>query len=258
MNRLAIMQGRLSPPPSDRLQAFPWNHWEEEFTLARACGFDAIEWLFEIERFEENPIWSDAGVARMRALIARTGTEILTLRADYFMKRPIFAAQATDRAASVGVLTRLITQAATVGIRTVLLPILEVSELRTRADRARLLESLEEVAPLAEAHEVTLGLETELPAGDYLALVQDAARPAIGAYYDTGNAAARGWDAAADIRVLGPVLAGVHIKDRPRGGPSVPLGEGAADFDRVFPALREVGYTRPLVLQPAFGADYAV
>ena len=54
MNRVAIMQGRLSPPAS-RIQAFPWDRWEQEFVYAQGLGIDGIEWLFEHERWDENP-----------------------------------------------------------------------------------------------------------------------------------------------------------------------------------------------------------
>ena len=80
--------------------------------------------------------------------------------------------------------------------------------------------------------------------------------PSLGIYYDAGNAAAKGYDIAADIHTLGPFLCGVHIKDRKRNGPSVLLGQGDANFMAFFQALADVGYTGPFVLQTAFGEDY--
>ena len=43
MNPIGIMQGRLSPPPPARLQAFPWRSWAREFEYASGCGFDGDE-----------------------------------------------------------------------------------------------------------------------------------------------------------------------------------------------------------------------
>ena len=68
MNQIGIMQGRLSPPVAGRLQAFPWKSWEEEFDHARLCGFDTIEWLFQADRHEENPIWIGTGREKIRRL----------------------------------------------------------------------------------------------------------------------------------------------------------------------------------------------
>ena len=86
---------------------------------------------------------------------------------------------------------------------------------------------------IADAEGVSIALETELPAGAYCALVEEAGHPALGIYYDAGNAAAKGYDLAADVRAIAPWLRGVHVKDRKRGGGSVPLGQGDADFPRV-------------------------
>jgi hexulose-6-phosphate isomerase len=256
MNEIGIMQGRLSPPAAGRLQAFPWTSWEQEFHHARACGLDCIEWIFEGDRYEQNPIWTVSGSERVRRQIEETGIPLRSICADYFIEHPFFRVQDKERSQSVSVLKTLILKASGVGIRTILMPVLEEAEIRTPEDKALLTESLKEPLSLAASCGIRLGLETELPARDYRNLVEGFDHPALGVYYDTGNAAARGYDIAADIRLLGPFLFGVHIKDRKRGGPSVLLGEGDADFAAFFKALGEVGYTGPLILQTAFGEDY--
>ena len=256
MSYIGIMQGRLSAPVPGRLQAFPWSSWEQEFHHARTYGFDAIEWLFEVEGNEKNPIWTETGLERIRLQMATTCIEVRSLCADYFMTYPLFRVSVQERAHSVTVLNRLILQAASVGIQTILLPVLEVSEIRTAEEKFQLLDSLCEPLSLAAELGIRLGLETELPATEYRALVEQCGHPSLGIYYDTGNAAARGYDIAADIRTLGPFLCGVHIKDRKLDGPSVLLGQGDVDFVAFFQALADVGYTGPLVLQTAFGEDY--
>ncbi|MFH1857765.1 MAG: sugar phosphate isomerase/epimerase, partial [Candidatus Omnitrophota bacterium] len=55
---IGIIQGRLSPPVKGRIQAFPKDTWEKEFSLSQICGFDAIEWIFECEAYQKNPIWT--------------------------------------------------------------------------------------------------------------------------------------------------------------------------------------------------------
>jgi L-ribulose-5-phosphate 3-epimerase len=256
MNEIGIMQGRLSPPVSGRLQTFPWSSWEAEFQHARACGFDAIEWLFEEPRAADNPLWSTLGRERIRRLIADTGIALRSVCADYFMAHPFFRAPADERARSIEVLETLISHAAGVGIRTILVPVLETCEIRTAQEKGELLAALRQPLAIADAEGVTIALETELPAGDYCALIDEAAHPALGIYYDAGNAAAKGYDLAADVREIGPRLRGVHVKDRKRGGSSVPLGQGDADFGALFAALAGIGYDRPVILQAASGNDY--
>jgi hexulose-6-phosphate isomerase len=250
------MQGRLSPPVPGRLQTFPWHSWEAEFAHARACGFDAIEWLFEEPDARQNPLWTEAGRERIRRAIADSGIAVRSVCADYFMTHAFFRTSADARTAASVVLEQLIRDAADVGIRTVLLPVLETAEIRTAGESDELLRALQRPLAIAAAEGVSIALETELPAPEYHALVADAAHPALGVYYDVGNATAKGFDAAADLRALAPWLRGVHIKDRRRGGPSVPLGQGDADFAAVFQALAAAGYDGPVVVQAAMGHDH--
>ncbi len=47
----------------------------------------------------------------------------------------------------------------------------------------------------------------------------------------------------------------VHVKDRRLGGTTVPLGDGAANFESVFTALKRAGYTANFILQTARASD---
>ena len=45
--KIGIMQGRLSEPQGEKIQAFPITSWQQEFKKASSCGFDVIEWIFD-------------------------------------------------------------------------------------------------------------------------------------------------------------------------------------------------------------------
>lgn len=255
-NDIGIVQGRLSPPVPGRLQAFPWASWADEFPRARAAGVALLEWVFEADRHAENPIWTTDGVTAIQRQVEATGVPVASLCADYFMAHPLFGGSARTRDEAIGVLERVLRHGSAVGVRTVLVPVLEQTELQSARDKAELLSSLQRPLDLAADLGMRIGLETELPAAEYRALIDDAAHPALAAYYDVGNATARGFDVAADVRRLAPCLGGVHIKDRRRGGSSVPLGRGDVDFPAFFEALAAAGYGGPLVLQPATSEDY--
>ncbi len=256
MNPIGIMQGRLSPPVSYRLQAFPWTAWQQEFINARACQIDLIEWLFEADRYEQNPIWQKEGIQAIREQIAKTGTQVMSCCADYFMPHPFFRVTKDERQESIRVLNQLIQNTARVGIRTILVPVLEVSEIRTPEEKEQLLDALQEPLTMAAQEGISLGLETELSASEYLSLVEDGESASLGIYYDTGNHAALGHDIAEDVKILAPRLVGIHVKDRKRGGSTVLLGEGSANFDDFFKVVTATGYQNPVILQTAFGPDY--
>ena len=239
-----------------RIQAFPWDRWEQEFVYAQGLGIDGIEWLFEHERWEENPILSSTGREAARTLIAQTGVAVPSVCATYFMAQPFFRTSETARRQSTEILCELIVRSAEIGARTILIPVLEVSELRTAEERDHLLSSLQRPLEVAAQHGVTLGLETELPKGQYLDVVQFKPHSNLGIYYDVGNATAAGYNPASDLRAFGRYLVGLHLKDRLRNGPTVPFGAGHTDFVAVIKALKQIEFSGALVLEAASGVEY--
>jgi hexulose-6-phosphate isomerase len=256
MNPIGMMQGRLSPPIDGKMQTFPWTSWREEFQLAREIGFDLIEWLFDPTGYEDNPLWTGSGLREIQACIRSSGVRVETCCAHYFLAHPFFRVGEAERLRSVTVLEKLIEQSASLGIRTLLLPVLETAEVRTDEERDLLYASLRGPLDRASACGVRLALEMEFPAPRYAELIQKAKHPGLGIYFDTGNITARGYDAVADAGQLASLFLGVHIKDRKVNGPNVLLGTGDVDFPGFFAVLRCSGYTGPIVLETTTGDDY--
>src|SRR5581483_8625026 len=124
-NRCGIMQGRLLPPQEGRLQSFPRSGWEREFYLAADVPLDFIEWIFDSYGFEVNPLMSDTGIAALQARVARTGVEIRSVCADYFMDFPLAR---TDE--SLEVLWDLLKRCQVLGVLRVILPFVDNSAIR--------------------------------------------------------------------------------------------------------------------------------
>lgn len=249
------MQGRLSPAPPGRPQAFPWSTWRDEFERAAACGFDRIEWLVTDEHFDRNPLCTAAGADEIRERMHATGVRVLSVCADFCIARPLVRVADPERQSTVERLTRLVDRIAAIGGDTVLVPVLEQGAITDDHDSAIVLAALAPVLNRAEAGNIRIGIETDLAAARLRELMTRANSPALRAYYDLGNATAAGCHAADDLRELGPLLAGVHLKDRIRGGGSVPLGQGDADFPGFFAALAEIGYAGSLILETPVGDD---
>jgi L-ribulose-5-phosphate 3-epimerase len=73
--------------------------------------------------------------------------------------------------------------------------------------------------------------------------------------YDSGNSASLGYDVAGELAAYGTRIGSIHIKDRIRGGGTVPLGAGDADLPALFSLLAGLQYQGDYVLQVARGAD---
>jgi hexulose-6-phosphate isomerase len=127
------------------------------------------------------------------------------------------------------------------------------SKIETEEEVALLTECLKECLTVAEAYDIKLVLETSLNPGNFKALLQRINHPLIGANYDAGNSASLGYDPEEEILKLGKWIDNVHIKDRVLGGGTVPLGEGAVDFELVFQTLGRIAYRGSFILQAARG-----
>lgn len=248
------MQGRLSPPVGSRIQAFPGDAWRGEFDTASELGFDSIEFIYE-EPVSENPLTSSGGVRDVAAAISATGVKVDFILADIFMPRPLFGLSGADRTWAGDVLTRLLDAAARLDAGGVEIPFVDNSRLASEEHIAEAVDVLEPALNHAASLGVVVGLETDLPVGEFAAVLERIGHPAVRANYDIGNSAALGYDVEDEFRAYGASVANVHVKDRVRGGSTVPLGTGDANLPRVLRVIRDSGYAGPYIIQGARGRD---
>ena len=256
MNRVRIMQGRLSPPMPDNPQYFPTDRWQREFALASELGFDTIEWLIDEASHANNPMLSKEGRQRIRETVEANGVHLMSVCADYFKDHTLADLNPFARSTRTALLIRLIEAAADLGIGCVLVPFLEGSTIRSPQAQRVAGDALKEPLDIAASAEVSIGVETDLPAEVLGSWVSEMDHPSLGVYYDLGNAVASGFDPAQEIIYLGTWLLGVHVKDRTFHGPNVPLGTGSVDFPACFRSIHNTGFRGPLVLETARGGDY--
>ncbi len=231
-----IVQGRLLRPPPGVLQWFPQADWEAEYYMAPAVGLDFIEIIAERQHNEGNPIWSDAGAARIRAVAAENGLIVPTFTNDYIIDHALLGDADVMR-----LNLRLIECGARLGCTTYIFPLFEQSEM-TASNAARFQGVLRETADACLANGVQLCLETVVPGEPMMEALAALDRPDIGVVFDTGNRGALGHDLAGDIRKFGDRVRHVHIKDKLPTGENVRLGTGVVDFQSVFAALADIHY----------------
>lgn len=253
--RVGVIQGRLSPKPADRLQAFPKAIWEKEFDAASEIGFEFIEWIYEADAAEYNPLVETAGRRRIRDVVAATGIAVSSICGDYFMVHKLAGESPNDRERNVHELERVIGWAGEIGAKRILLPLLETSAVPTAALQDDAVASLQAVADAAADAGIVLGLEMEIPGPEYAALVARVGHPNVRVYYDTGNSAAQGLDIGTDVRAVIGALEAVHVKDRMKFGTSQPLGTGNANFRDFFAELARHRFTGDFTLQHYFAED---
>src|SRR3990167_8336730 len=209
---IGMMQGRLTPPKGRGIQFFPFEEWEEEFEKAAGLGLDEIEFIFDLERYEENPLWTDAGVARINSLKRQFGIRVNHVCADFFMRQPFFRVDEKTRQENVKVLERLIFQAAKIGARSIEIPLLDNSSLKTKEEEELLVCAIEECIWPAVGLGITISLETDLPPEQFRQLLERFSSHLVRAVYDSGNSSSLGYDPYEEVTVLWDYIRNVHVK----------------------------------------------
>jgi len=251
--KIGIMQGRLVPPTEGRFQSFPRTRWAEEFTLAAEAGLASIEWIYDLFGADDNPLADDAGLSRMQRLCDDGDVKVVSMCADYFMDLPLVRVDGDELKARLETLTWLLGRAQRAGIRHVVLPFVDASRIDTDADFRQVIHSLHSLFPVAERTNVELHLETSLPPSRFADLLAELPHPLLKVNYDSGNSASLGYRVGEEFAAYGDRIGSVHIKDRVRGGGTVPLGSGNADFPALFAELNRLEYQGNFVLQVARG-----
>ncbi|MGI0073233.1 MAG: sugar phosphate isomerase/epimerase family protein [Nitrosotalea sp.] len=248
-NQIGIMIGRLSKPVGQQIQAFPIKSWRDEFENASKCGFELIEWIYDL--YGKNPIMNDDGVKEMKYLARKHNLEINAVCADYFMTKKIFGVSNSDSEKNLSVLKKLIRQCQALNIDILEIPLVDSSSIKNKINEEQLVSNLEKILPTAQDNNVRLTLETNLPPILFKELLSRFNHPNIMANYDIGNSTSLGFDPKIELETLEPWIINIHIKDRVRNGTTVPLGTGDVDFNSFFRSLRKIHYKMDLIIQGA-------
>jgi sugar phosphate isomerase/epimerase len=246
---LGVTQGRLVPPLDGQLQCFPQASWAHELSLAAEIGLDYVEWLAEQQHNPDNPIWSAEGLEQIRAAHRRAGLRPYSVVNDYVIDHDL-----TGPGDALAQTLRLLDQAEALGLRTLVLPLYEASEVQGH-DYRRFRDPLREIADRTAGANILFCLETILTGAAFLELIDIVDRANVFACFDLGNRIALRQDVCGDIRLVGSLIRHIHIKDKDDEGRNVFLGTGRLDFYRVFEALASMSYRDAFTFETLRGRD---
>ena len=255
MSRIGFMQGRLSPQIDGKIQAFPWPYWEMEFAIAGEARFESMEWTLDADRLYENPLMLSAGQSHIRELAASSGVCVNSLTGDCFMQEPFWKAPDHRREQLLADLAAVLDACSAVSIAFVVIPLVDNGRLEDDTQRESLLDGLLPHVPALARRGMAILFESDFPAPALADFISRFPAETFGINYDIGNSAALGFDARSDLQTYGKRVRNVHVKDRLRGGTTVPLGTGAADLPATFRELARIGYRGDFILQTARAHD---
>lgn len=257
MWQIGIMQGRLTEPNGRGIQFFPFDNWRPEFETVKEIGLDEIEFIFDYDDYERNPLWQGKG-EKVKEASDITGIHVKSVCFDYFMRRPFYKCDGIGRlellAENKRILMHVLENMKLTGISLIEIPLVDDSSLRNESEEGAFRDFLLDI--LKNAPEgIRFGLETDLPPKQFKAYLDSFGQARIGANYDSGNSSGIGYLPYEEVTTLRDYIFNIHIKDRVYHGTTVELGTGSADFKELFRGLKEINYQGSFILQAARGED---
>lgn len=248
------MQGRLSPPVSGKIQAFPVKHWREEFVIAQQIDLSLMEWTIDHLQFHKNPLINESGRRDIRDLQRLHGLRILSVTADNMMQAPFWKASSASRNELMSEFLTLIDACAQIGILYIVVPLVDNGSLLCSQHEASLMDGMQAAHDHLISRGVKVAFESDFEPSRLNKFIRKLPTE-FGINFDMGNSAALGWPPAEEIRLLSDRILNVHVKDRVLGGTTVPFGSGNVEFTTVFDTLRAIDYRGLYIIQGARAAD---
>jgi len=252
---IGFMQGRLSPIIDGKIQAFPWNFWEDEFLIANKIGLKIMEWTLDYERIYENPIMLADGQKKILKLCKDYEISIESLTADCFMQNPFWKSKGVENNILKSTFIDVINSAISIGIKFIVVPLVDNGSIENDDQENDLISFLKINEKLFSNNNIKILFESDYEPKKLKFFIERFNSKNFGINYDIGNSAANGFSVKDEFLAYGQYIYNVHVKDRPLGGTTVPLGEGNADFELVFNYLKNIDYTGNYIMQTARASD---
>jgi sugar phosphate isomerase/epimerase len=254
--KIGFMQGRLSPLVDGRIQSFPWGGWKEEFYLAGQNGYQLIEWTLDQKRINENPIMYKAGRKDIASLMNDTGVGVESVTGDCFMQAPFWRAKSSDESDElVKLFVNIVQSCSELGVKYLVVPLVDEGSLTNLNMERYFIDQMHKIEPLISKLGLKICFESDYRPSMLLEFIGNFDSSLFGINYDIGNSAAMGIEPSHEVDLLNSWILNVHVKDRLLNGTTVPLGEGVAQFSKVFSSLNKIKYDGNLILQTARAKD---
>ena len=256
MNEIGFMQGRLSPIVDGKIQAFPWDHWKEEIVLAAQNNFFLMEWTLDQDRLYENPFMTKEGQTQILGLKMEYRFSIPSLTGDCYMQAPFYKTRDIKTKNNLQKdFDSILESCLKIGVKYVVMPLVDNGRMENREHENSLVDFLISRHQLLKRNKQCIVFECDYIPKEYKRFIDRLPRDCFGINYDIGNSASLDIPPSSEFSLYGDRILNVHIKDRLKGGTTVALGSGNADFNEVFNELKKINYRGNFILQTARAND---
>ena len=251
INNLGFMQGRLSELIDGKIQAFPKKEWENEFSRAFKIDLSILEWTLDQIDLYKNPLMNKSGRSLIRYNSEKYRIKIPSLTGDCFMQEPFWKADHKRFNQLTDDFTEIISSCSLIGIKYIVIPLVDNGRIENIKQENCLLDFLLKRMDMMREKKVVILFESDLIPKELFKFINKFPVDIFGINYDIGNSAASNFNPIDEFNYYGDRIRNIHIKDRLKGGSTVELGTGNANFDLVFSLLSDIKYKDNLILQTA-------
>ena len=245
---IGFIQGRLSPITNNRIQQFPWDTWQNEFSIASKNDINLIEWTIDTFKFYLNPLINLNQWEEINTIASKNNILIPSVTCDYFMENPPWKSDID--LIKKGIIA-IFQGMKNISAKILVVPLVDNSSLLDSSNADTVKNLFTDLIPEMIQNNIQIAFECDLNPEELLHFISEFDKNYFGINYDIGNSASLGFDPNKEFQAYGSRITNVHVKDRKINGPTISLGEGDADFLRIFGLLHEVNYQGNLILQTA-------
>ncbi|MBN1459105.1 MAG: sugar phosphate isomerase/epimerase [Armatimonadetes bacterium] len=227
--------------------------WPELFGEAARLGFDGVELDLKADTYLDSEVWSNEGRAALSGRSEVSGVEIASVcmaSVAGLMTNP----ETHDQ--GIQALADLRDFCDELGAGVILFPMIKQPDQSEKDAVGFWQRGFRTAFDRSAGAQAKVGMESVgrvgRSAAQALAMIELVQSPALGVYYDVGNADYQGFDPVAEIGQLGKHIFQMHVKEI-----GAEMGQGKLDFTAIARAIRSVGYDGYLVLETEAGHDPA-
>lgn len=219
--------------------------WTELFDEAARLGFDGVELDLRAETYRDSEVWDEGGRRALVDRSRRNGVEVASVcmaNVAGLVTRPETHDQGVEAVAD---LRRYCDE---FGAGVILFPMIKQADQSEEDAFTLWRNGLRRAFELSDACRAKVGMEsvgrTGRSAEQALDMIRAVGSPALGVYFDIGNADYQGLDPISEIEKLADSIVQIHVKEI-----GAEMGQGKLDFPAIFSSIKRIGYDGYLVLE---------
>ena len=244
-----ITQGRLSEKVENKIQAFPEKNWKKEFIRANKLKLKFIEWTLHYKNFYQNPLLTETGQKSIKKLQKKYSINVKSLSGDCFMQKPFWKIAKNTKL--INDFKNVIISCGKLRIKYIVVPLVDNGSLKNLKEENYLITICKNLSKFIKKNQVQIIFESDYQPKKLKEFISKFDKKLFGINYDTGNSTGLGYNINEEFNSYGKRILNVHIKDKIKYGKTVRLGDGNADFLKLFKKLKNINYKGNLILQPA-------